>query len=359
MAAGQVGKLSLKIAGGALGALLTAVLVSSAFFRWNLSGEQPLLTPRFSLQDFFRDLPQHLDWLLAFALLTAAMLPLRALQWQRTLSKKVPFSDRYHFVAIGAFAHSALPGKLGDVLRAFLLARRQRIPFVHSLGSVAVAKLLEFAALILLVALSLLGPVGQALDQFVGAFRIAVVVCVGLVVLIVLLAHFAQPLAEALRKRRKLPRLQSFFGEVAVGLGTARSARGMAVAMAYSLPPVIANALAYGIGLAGMGLEGGIFAGAVVLGGIALGQSAPGIPVSMGVYYFVTSWMARQFGATAEQAAAYATLTHLTTLATQVGVGAISLWARKLGWKDLRRRGAVAAEEAKHAAEHDAEPARA
>jgi hypothetical protein len=231
------------------------------------------------------------------------------------------------------------------------MSRSQNIPFVRSLGSVAVCKLLEFAALVSLAALSILGPVGDALAQFKGALRGAALLCLVLVALVVLLAHFSAPLATWLRERHRMPKAQAFLFEVGEGLGTARSFRGMAVAFLFSIPPVIANAMAYGSGLAGMGLKGGFWAGAVILGAIALGQSTPGIPVGMGVYYFVTSWMARRLGATPEQAAAYSTLTHLATLLTQISVGGISVWRRRLGWKELIRRTRSAREEVRHVAE--------
>jgi glycosyltransferase 2 family protein len=342
------GRTHLKVLGGAVGLLLTSILVSTAFFSWNLGGGGPLLTPRFSTGDFVRDLPGHLPWLLLFMLLAASMIPLRAVQWQFTLAPKVPFIERYHIVAIGAFTHNALPGKLGDAFRAFLMSRGQDIPFLQSLGSVAVCKLLEFCALVSLAALSLLGPVGDLLAQFAVALRTAAIACLGLVTGVVLLAHFAEPLAEALNRRHRLPRVQLFFREVSAGLGTARSFRGMAVALLFSFPPVLANALAYGSGLAGIGLEEALFAGPVILGAISLGQSTPGIPVGMGVYYFVTSWMARKLGAPPEDAAAYATLTHLSTLLTNLTVGGISVWMKRLGWRELIRRTRRARDEIRH-----------
>lgn len=351
------GKTHVKVLLGFVGVCLTAVLISTAFFRWNLSGKGPLLTPRFSLTRFIHDLPGHLDWLLLFMLLTASMIPLRAVQWQRTLSKPVPFKERYHLVAIGAFTHNALPGKLGDVIRSFLMSRSQKIPFVRSLGSVAVCKLLEFAVLVGVAALSLLGPVGDALDQFRGALRGAAIAALALVAAVVMLAHFASPLAKALHKRNRFPRVEAFLVEVALGLGTARSFRGMAVALVFSMPPVLANAAAYGSGLAGMGLRGGFFAGAVILGAIALGQATPGIPVGMGVYYFVTSWMARKLGAAPEEAAAFATLTHLATLSTNLIVGGISVWIRRMGWRELIRRTRTAREEVRQMAEQVETPA--
>ncbi|MBX5481939.1 MAG: flippase-like domain-containing protein [Myxococcaceae bacterium] len=328
--------------------MLTALLISTAFFRWHLTGKGPLLTPRFSFGEFIHDLPHHLGWLAAFVLLSASIIPLRAVQWQRTLSRPVPFKDRYHLVAIGAFAHNALPGKLGDVIRSFLMSRSQTIPFVRALGSVAVCKLLEFCALILLASLSLLGPVGDALDQFRRPLRIAALACLGVVAAVVLLAHFAAPLGTWIHRRHHTPRMELFLKEVAEGLGTARSFRGMATALVFSFPPVIANALAYGAGLAGMGLRGGLYAGAVVLGAIALGQATPGLPVGMGVYYFVTSWMARRFGATPEEAAAYATLTHLSTLLTQIAVGGVSVWLKRLGFRELIRGSKRARAEVRH-----------
>lgn len=345
---------------GAVGVCLTAVLVASVFFRFNLRGEGPLLAPRFPLRAFFGSIPGHLPWLVAFMLLSASIIPLRAIQWQATLPRRVPFKERYHLVAIGAFAHSALPGKLGDFLRAFLLSRTYGLPFIQALGSVAVCKLLEFAALMLLVAASFLGPFGRILGRFSGALRLAVPVCVGLVLLVVLLAHFSGPLGKALERRGRLPKVQVFLHNVSEGLGTARSFRGMAKALLLSIPPVLAPALAYGLALQGLGVPGGVFAGPVVLAAISLGQSTPGIPVGMGVYYFVTSWAARELGAPEESAAAFSVLTHLATIFTMVAVGSISLAKKKLRWKDLRRQAAITEEAVHHVADSsEPEPTRA
>ena len=347
------GKALLKAVLALVGVVLSAVLLSTAFFRWNLKGPGPLLVPRFSLSDFVSDLPGHLVWLIPFMLLSAAIIPLRAAQWQRTLKKRVPFQERYHLVAIGAFTHNAIPGKLGDVMRSFLLSRTQRIPFVQCVGSVAVCKLLEFACLMLLVALSFAGPFGETMARYSGALRIAVSLCVGLVALVVLLAHYSAPLAGALQRRHRMPRLQSFLNHVSDGLGTARSFRGMGVALVFSVGPVLASALAYGLGMSGLGIRGGLFAGAVVLGAISLGQSTPGVPAGMGLYYFVTSWAARSLGAPAEDAAAFATLTHLGVVFSQVSVGAWSVHKRGIRLRDLRRGGRLArgaAEEIAHEA---------
>jgi glycosyltransferase 2 family protein len=350
------GRTLLKILMGAVGLVLSAALISTAFFRWNLGKPGPWLTPRFPLREFFTELPGHLPWLIPFLLLSASIIPLRAIQWQRTLQKRVPFLERYHLVAIGAFTHNALPGKLGDFIRSFLMSRTQRLPFLQCLGSVAVCKLLEFTALMGLVALSFLGPFAETMVHFEKALKVAVSLCIGLVALVVLLAHYALPLAQALHRRHRLPRVQNFLQHVAEGLGTARSFRGMAVALVFSVGPVLAPALAYGLALQGLKIPGGVFAGAVVLGAIALGQSLPGVPAGMGIYYFVTSWAARSLGASEADAAAFSTLTHLGTVLSQASVGAYSVHRRKLRLKDLRRGGHLAREATQHVAHEAVEP---
>lgn len=351
------GRISVKLLGVILGALITLVLVGSVFFRYDFSGDGPLLVQRFSISEFFRELPGHLPWLAGFVLLAALVIPLRAFQWQFTLRKRVPFQERYHLVAIGAFCHNALPGKLGDFIRSFLMARSQKLPFLETLGSVAVCKLLEFAALMLLVAVSFLGPFGTMMKQFEGAMRIAILSCVGLVGAVVLLAHYSEPLAQALHRRHRFPKIQAALSSVYQGLGTARSFRGLGVALLASIPAVLAPALAYGIALRGLDVPGGLFAGAVVLGAIALGQMAPGIPAGTGLYYFFTNWAARSLGASEADAAAYSTLTHLATVMTQITVGAVSVSRRKFNWKDLRRRGKAAADDAAAAMEIEAREA--
>ena len=338
------------------GVLVSVMLVATVFFNIHLHGG-PLLTPRFDFGRFVKDLPKHLLWLIPFLVLSATVIPLRALQWQYTLQRHVPFRERYHLVAIGAFIHNAIPGKFGDLFRAFLMSRTQKVPFVQSFGSVAVCKLLEFAALMLLVAASFLGPFAQTMSRFAGGLRAAVVICVVCVTVVVFLAHYAEAIARFLKRRGRFPKAQAFLLNVSVGLGTARSFQGMAKALLFSVPPVLAPALAYGIALQGIGVQAGLFAGAVVLGAIALGQAAPGLPAGTGIYFFVTSYVARNLGASPDDAAAFAVLTNLGTVLSQVLIGAVSVWVRKLRWGDLKRSTGIAAEAMKHVNDPAAEPA--
>jgi uncharacterized protein (TIRG00374 family) len=319
----------------AVGALLTAVMVGSAFFE--LRGQPPWIVPRFSGAAFLAQAPHQGPWVVGFLVLSLAVIPLRALQWQAALGRHVPFRERYHLVAMGAFVHNAVPGKLGDLFRALLLSRQRGFPFAEALGSVFVCKLLELAALLGLVALSFAGPFGGAMKPFQAGARVALALCLAGFVVVLTVAHRARPASEWLERKGRLPRVRQALVQVGAGVSVVREPRMLGRALLLSMGPVLAAALAYGVGLWGLGVRGGVAAGAVVLGAIALGQATPGMPVGLGLYYFVTAWAARALGAPPEHAALYAVLTHTTTVLSQVVLGAVSLRLCRFRWKDLRR----------------------
>lgn len=317
------------------------VLLATAFVRFDVEWFRLSVEPRFSFSDFSAELPRHLLWLLPFCVLTAVTVPLRALQWQTTLRGPTSFSLRYHLVALAGIANNVLPGKVGDLLRAFLLARSEKLPFVESLGSVAVCKLFELVALAFLLFFCLISPFGGALEPFRAAWVPAAAGCGGLLCLGLALAFGSKPLADFLARQNRFPRAVKFLVEMHAGLASARSLRGMLRVLVYSLGPVLAPALAYGWALEGLGVPGGIFAGAVVLAALSIGQTAAA-PAATGAYCFVAAWAARALGCSEQHAAAFATLTYLGTAGTQLLLGLLSVKAMKLSWADLRAKGSSA-----------------
>lgn len=328
-----------------LGATLSATLAASAFFKVRFAGG-PALSPRFPIGQWASELPVHLPWVAAFAALTVALLPLRALQWRFTLAEPAPrFGSRYHAVAIGAFFHNAVPGKLGEFFRAFFLARRAKLPFFESLGSVLVCKLLELAALVSVVGIALAGPGSRFAPRLGVALALAGAVCVALVGLALAGARWALPWGLRLQERRRFPRVGRALANLGRGLSTVRSPRRMAAAFGASFGPVLASALAFGVALQALGVPRGLFAGGVVLGAVSLGQLTPGLPIGTGMYYLTSSWAARALGASPDQAAAFAALTHLASLVPQIAVGLVSLAVHRLRPRDLMREREQAQEE--------------
>lgn len=321
----------------AAGAALSALLAASAFFRFNLHGGLRF-TPRFPVGHWIDQLPAHARWVGLFIALTACIVPLRALQWRFTLAEPAPrFSSRYHAVALGAFFHNAVPGKMGELFRAFFLARRQNLSFFESLGSVLVCKLLELGVLLAIVAAALAGPGSRFASHLGVAVGLAALLLAALAGIAMAGARWAMPAGVRLAARGRFVRLGRALVHLGRGLAPVQCPARMAMAFAASFGPVLASAIAYGIALRAIGVPRGLFAGGVVLGAVSLGQLMPGLPVGTGMYYLTSSWAARALGAPPAAAATFAALTHLASVAPQLVVGFASLLIHRVRPRDVAR----------------------
>ncbi|HET8539822.1 MAG TPA: lysylphosphatidylglycerol synthase domain-containing protein, partial [Anaeromyxobacter sp.] len=233
---GAAGRLRARHAAVAAGALaLGALLVSLVFFRPGWSGG-PTFTPRFELHGFVGRLPSHLRWLGAFVALSALLPAVRALVW-RTVHPRPPprFADAYHATALGALVHNTVPGKLGPLAAAWVLARIARRPFAPALSSQLVAKLLELGAIVALgaTAAALRGPAAAAGRAVIaGAALFAV------------LASAAAALAlgaprAAARISRRLPRAGAALAALGEGMAGAGSPGRLARALFLAALPAL------------------------------------------------------------------------------------------------------------------------
>ncbi|WP_373048943.1 lysylphosphatidylglycerol synthase transmembrane domain-containing protein [Vulgatibacter sp.] len=335
-----VGRVLKRLALALVAVSLTAILIGSAFFKPVFAGGFRI-EPRFPIGQWFADLPSHLWWVLVFAIFTASMAPLRAWRWGFVLPRPKPhYEDRYHAVAIGLLANNAVPGKLGEAIRSMSLTRfsEQRgraIPFAQSLGTVLVCKLIDVIALLTLVSLSPSGPFFGATTSLKGGFVGVVIVLPVLIALLFLTARYAPKIADWLHAKGRSPKLENTLRELAVGVAASGSLLHVGKAFGATLIAIGAVATGYTFAMYGVGMEPGVTAGIVMLAAVTLGQSPPGVPAGLGVYYLAATWSARLLGATAEQAATLAVLTHLTTVLTHMSVGGVSLFVRKVRLRDF------------------------
>ncbi len=97
-------------------------------------------------------------WLVLGILMTQLGYYLRTHRWQGILSPqaKPRFSRLFSAMMVGFLAINILPARLGELVRAYVLSRTERIPAATVLGSVAVERILDFGMLAVFWALSLL-----------------------------------------------------------------------------------------------------------------------------------------------------------------------------------------------------------
>jgi uncharacterized protein (TIRG00374 family) len=249
---------------------------------------------------------------------------------------------------IGIMANNLLPARLGEVVRAWVLARREGAPVPTVLASIVVERLLDVTAALALMGLAL------AVSPDLGGSAAGRIKQVGIVVLLVVLAGLAVLVGAVIFRARLLARLE---------LGTAGSDRpwarrglemgrnfleGFCVLRGASQILVVAglsllvwvvaiasfHAMAQGFHL-GLTPAQTTLVFVIVLFGVAI-PSAPGF---VGTFHgFAVAGLAMVAGAEATQAAAYATLLHGSHWLAINTVGIACLLSdRSLTWSGMMR----------------------
>jgi hypothetical protein len=189
--------------------------------------------------------------LVVVLVLTGMTYGLRAYRWQYLLAPIGPthFTTAFETTVIGFAASFLLPARAGEVLRPYLLARRERLPATAAFATVILERALDTATVLLLFGVFVLFITPDALTADArlyaqvktgGALAGAAAVA-GLGVFFVLAGHPERLGRAALRIERILParlaRIVATFVETFVqGLAVMRQPRRLAVSLALSFP---------------------------------------------------------------------------------------------------------------------------
>jgi hypothetical protein len=191
-------------------------------------------------------------WQLVLAVLfTGVTYAFRAWRWQSLLAPIGPtrFSNAFRTTVIGFAASFFLPARAGEVIRPYLLARRENLPPTAAFATIILERLLDLATVLLLFGFFvftvpagvLSGDASQlAHVKFWGGVAAAAAVT-SLVVLFALAGHPERLGRAAGRIERVLPAraaqlVAHFVESFATGLAVMRQPARLAVALAQSVP---------------------------------------------------------------------------------------------------------------------------
>lgn len=232
-------------------------------------------------------------WLLA---IVASFLtfPLRARRWRTILDpveRKLPFGPLWRSVAIGMMANNVLPGRVGEIVRAYALTRElPRIPFTTSLASLVVDRIFDAVVTLALLVVAMMDPAFSTTtnlgDKTVGRL-VAIVTAVVIAAFAGLyFAVFRPRLVEALAAGsvrliapRFEPRVKALIQPFIAGLAVIRDAKRFAAVFFWTTAQWMLNGAAFWFGFMAVGIDipytGALFVQGIIVIGIAL-PSAPG-----------------------------------------------------------------------------------
>jgi glycosyltransferase 2 family protein len=276
----------------------------------------------------------------------------RAIRWQYLLAPVGPtrFRTVFRTTVIGFAALALLPARVGDVLRPYLLARREGLATTATIATVVMERVLDLIAVLVLLAVYVWGFTGDSPlpDRLLNPIKVSAALAAGVSVVLmavmwVLATHPERIGSLAAAAARILPgKLSQRVGQLAStfsgGFAATRDPRALLLATLWSFPLWLAIAaeawavtVAFGIDMP--------FAGTFLLQALLVIGVAVPTPGGVGSYHEayrigVTTF----FGAANDRAVAAAIVTHAISFVPVVLLGVVFMAQEGLsvsGLKDL------------------------
>ncbi|MGC2423381.1 MAG: lysylphosphatidylglycerol synthase transmembrane domain-containing protein [Nitrospirota bacterium] len=260
--------------------------------------------------------PWHL---VAAAALNLAIYVIRAVRWRYLMDpvkERVKISHLYSATMVGFMANNLLPARLGEIVRAYVIGRREKIPTSSALATLVVERMFDaFTILLLLVIVLVYMPKavsgGNDVNKIRSAGKYLMIVCPVLIVSILFLAY-KQGLMEKIVNqvfrpfpklgKKVLPLVKKFVS----GLSVIKNPRLLAPIVFYSGLHWALLCLPVYIIFKGYGLNLGIYAAAFMLVVIAAAVAVPSTPGYIGTFHAAVAAALMVFGIQKEQAFAVA-----------------------------------------------------
>jgi uncharacterized protein (TIRG00374 family) len=237
---------------------------------------------------------------------------------------------------VGYLGNAVLPARLGEPIRAYLVARREDLDAVEAFGSVVLERVVDTATLAILAfvaaeAVHAQGWIIQAtgLAAVLGVTVTAALVVIGPGRLVTVTRRLAAHLPFARSARPILDRLDDF----ARGIDRPSRSGAAVVAAVVSALCWALDATTFWLVAQSIGAPVGP-AAALLIGGVTvLGTALPSAPGYVGTFDLAAATTAQALGVAAAPALALAVLAHAITVLPIAAAGAVSLVAMdvKLG----------------------------
>lgn len=287
----------------------------------------------------------HLGLLVAATVVVMVTYAVRAWRWQVLLQPigQARFSTAFRTTVLGFAVTFLLPARLGEVLRPYLLARREGFNASSTFATVVVERLLDVCTVFLLFAGGLMWSDAVVSDDIQRAGLIAAAVAVGgLVLLAVLAGHPERLRGWAERAVRRLPPRASagvghFVQTFTEGLRVLRSPAHLAVAVAWSIPLWVSIALSIWLTSRAFDLTFSFVSTFLVVGFLAVGVAAPTPGGAGGFHAMYLLALTQFFGANPNVAGAAAIVLHAVSFVPVTLLGLLFMWQDGLTLASLKR----------------------
>jgi uncharacterized protein (TIRG00374 family) len=283
-------------------------------------------------------------YIIAAVVVTMVTYGVRATRWRVLLTPigRARYRTAFRTTVIGFAATFLLPGRVGEVLRPFLLARTEGLNATSTFATIIVERLLDMCTVLLLFDVAIAASGLDVGPEVRAAGIVAAVVSVaGLAALFVFAGHPERLGRWTMRLAGRLParfaeKAGRFVQTFAEGLKILRSPGHLALAIAWSLPLWISIALGIWLTSRAFDLTFSFVGSFLVMGYLLVGVSLPTPGGAGGFHTLYLLALTRIFGADPDVAGAAAIVLHAVSFVPVTLLGLVFMWQDGLTFGNLK-----------------------
>ncbi len=263
---------------------------------------------------------------------------LRAWRWRYLIpnSQAMKTGNLFSATMIGFMGNNLLPLRIGDLARAYIAARKERVTASAMLATVVIERLLDvFAILAMLSVIFFHMP----LPRWIGNGFLLMLALGGAAWIVLLSIHRWSAVLDGwiarLTPERYRSRIQELRASFFAGLATMRHTRNLTIAALLSVPIWTTYALGTYAALKACAIDAPFSASWVVLAFVGIGVSLPSAPGFVGTFQFFTVAALALFSVDSQTAFGYSLLHHLAQYIPVTLFGWILLLKEQMSLGDL------------------------
>ncbi|MFA7404109.1 MAG: lysylphosphatidylglycerol synthase transmembrane domain-containing protein [Pelobacteraceae bacterium] len=277
---------------------------------------------------------------------------LRAIRWHYLLipEKRIPLSSLYPATIIGYMANNLLPARLGEFVRAFVLAQQEGLQTPTVFASLVIDRLFDgFTVMLILLFTLFTLRLPQGMSEAETVLRtggvVTFILYAGVVVFLFVLKHqtirtlawtgvLLKPFPQQL-SNRIIPLLGSFIG----GIRISSNGGHLAAILVSSIAVWLFCVIPVDMVLQGFGIHLPITASMFILVLLVFAVMVPASPGFIGTYHYACFRGLSAFGIPESTAVSIALVLHGTAFFPVIIAGFYYLWQSKMSFKGLRSAG--------------------
>jgi len=277
-------------------------------------------------------------------LVSVALLVIRAVRWHYLLLPKyrIPFHPLFSATMIGFMANNVLPARAGEIVRAYVLSRKESIPASFTIATLAVERMFDVFCILLMFSITFhlasyppwVSHVGTAATViFMGFCILFLLVVVKPNLCVDVLSRWSRILLK--RYHSRIERIVTSFVE---GVGVLKSKKLVFITLLLSIVHWLMFGWFIQLGLTGFGVSVPNIAPYFVLSIICFGFAIPSSPGYIGTFQWFMEKSLSIYNVPKSLSFPFSIGIHLILFVPTTALGFIYFFKENLSWENLQKQ---------------------